>query len=50
MFIINKSARIFAFDYFKNLLKVNKHFQGSKWEEKMKQNPDIYNHFKKRVA
>jgi hypothetical protein len=31
MFVINKSLRIFSFDYFKNLLKVNKNFQGSAW-------------------
>ena len=36
MFIINKSCRIFAFDYFKNVMKVNKHFKGSEWEKKMK--------------
>lgn len=39
LFIINKSCRIFAFDYFKNLMKVNKHFAGSAWEKKMKDNP-----------
>lgn len=31
MFIVNKTLRIFSFDYFKNLLKVNKNFAGSAW-------------------
>ena len=28
-FILNKTARIFAFDYFKNMLKISKKFKGS---------------------
>lgn len=30
-FILNMSARKFAFDYFKNIIKVNKNFKGSAW-------------------
>lgn len=30
-FIINASARRFAFNYFKNIIKVNKKFKGSLW-------------------
>jgi hypothetical protein len=30
-FIINVSARKFAFDYFKNVIKVNKKFENSLW-------------------
>lgn len=45
-FIINKTLRIFSFDYFKNLLKVNRHFQGSPWEEKMRQNQHTYSFFR----
>ena len=29
LFVINKSLRIFAFDYFENLMDVNKNFIGS---------------------
>jgi hypothetical protein len=36
LFVINKSCRIFAFDYFKNIMDVNKNFKGSLWEKKMK--------------
>jgi hypothetical protein len=36
MFVLNKTLRIFSFDYFENLMKVNKHFKGSEWEKKMK--------------
>jgi hypothetical protein len=32
-FILNKTARIFAFDYFKNIINVNKKFSGSIWEK-----------------
>lgn len=35
-FIINMSARKFAFDYFKNIIKMNKNFKGSPWERKIK--------------
>lgn len=31
MFILNKSARIFAFDYFKNILDRVKNYKGSAW-------------------
>jgi hypothetical protein len=35
LFVINKSCRVFAFDYFKNIMEVNKNFKGSLWEKKM---------------
>ena len=38
LFVINKTCRVFAFDYFKNIMKVNKQFKGSEWEKKMKEN------------
>lgn len=31
LFIINLSARKFAFDYFKNIPKISKKFKGSEW-------------------
>lgn len=31
LFILNKSARIFAFDYFKNVIKIAKNYKGSPW-------------------
>jgi hypothetical protein len=34
--ILNMSARSFAFDYFKNIIKKNKNFKGSPWEKKIK--------------
>lgn len=48
-FIINKTCRIFAFDYFENLVKVNKEFKGSMWEKKMMENLSTYNFFKERI-
>lgn len=48
-FIINMSARKFAFDYFKNIIKVNKHFKGSPWEKKIKENQDFYGFFRTRI-
>ena len=49
LFVINKTCRTFAFDYFKNVMKVNQHFKGSQWEKKMKDNAEIYQYFKERV-
>ena len=48
-FIINMSARKFAFNYFKNIMKVNNKFKGSEWEEKIKKNPDFYRFFQSKV-
>ncbi len=36
--IINMSARKFAFDYFKNIAKLNKKFKGSDWEKRIREN------------
>jgi len=47
--ILNKSARTFSFNYFKNMIKVNKNFKGSDWEKKVKQNPNFYNFFKSKI-
>ena len=35
-FLLFKSARIFAFDYFKNIIDRIKKFNGSEWEKKVK--------------
>lgn len=48
-FILNMSARKFAFDYFKNIIKVNKKFEGSEWDKKIKENPDFYSFFKRKI-
>jgi hypothetical protein len=37
-FILNKTARIFAFDYFKNMLNINKKFK-----------PEHYNFFREKI-
>ena len=42
LFILNKSARIFAFDYFKNILEKVEGYKGSAWENKVKENPQMY--------
>jgi len=39
LFILNKSARIFAFDYFKNILDRTKNYEGSAWQQKVKEKP-----------
>lgn len=38
-FILNKTARIFAFDYFKNMIGINKKFVGSPWEKAILNKP-----------
>lgn len=50
LFILNKSARIFAFDYFKNILKISKNYKGSPWEKSAAERPDLYDFFKKKVG
>ena len=49
LWILNKSARIFAFDYFKNILEKVKNYKGSAWEEKVKEKPDMYDFFYKKI-
>jgi hypothetical protein len=34
LFVINKSARIFSFDYIKNFQKINSKMKGTKWEKR----------------
>lgn len=48
-FILFRSARIFAFDYFKNIIEGVKNFKGSGWEKKVQENPDLYRFFRKRI-
>lgn len=45
-FILNKTARIFAFDYFKNMININKKFENSAWEKAILNKPEHYNFFK----
>ena len=49
MFILNKSARIFAFDYFKNILDRVKNYKGSAWQKKVAEKPDMYEFFYKKI-
>ena len=49
LFILNKSARIFAFDYFKNILEKVKNYKGSAWEQKVKEKPAMYEFFNKQL-
>ena len=49
LFVVNKSCRVFAFDYFKNVMRVSKEFKGSKWEQKMRENQEVYGFFRRRV-
>ncbi len=48
-FIMHSSAKKFAFDYFKNILKVSKKFKGSVWEKNTIENPEFYDFFKKKI-
>jgi hypothetical protein len=49
LFIVTASARIFTFNYFENIVKRAKNFKGSKWEAKVKSNPDMYNFFQSKI-
>jgi hypothetical protein len=48
-FIINMSARKFAFDYFKNIPKLSRKFKGSDWDKKVQENPEFYQFFAKKI-
>lgn len=48
-FILNKTARIFAFDYFKNIISINKKFGGSPWEKAIENKPEHYRFFREKV-
>jgi hypothetical protein len=50
LFILNKSARIFAFDYFKNILERVKKYKGSAWEKKVAERPEMYEFFYKKIG
>jgi hypothetical protein len=40
---------MFAFDYFKNMIKVSKKLKGSEWEKKIEENKEVYDFFKNRI-
>lgn len=44
--ILDYACQTFGQEFFINLMKVSKKFQGSLWEERIRQNPDTYNFFK----
>ena len=49
LFIINKSARVFSFDYMRNYNKINKKFKGSKWEEARNKKKEMYDYFQQKI-
>ena len=49
MFIINKTARVFSFDYMKNYQKINKKFEGSKWDKTKQEKKSMYDYFKTKI-
>ncbi len=49
LFIINKSARIFSFDYMRNYHRINKNFEGSKWETMVKKKKPLYDYFQQKI-
>lgn len=49
LFVINKSARIFSFDYMRNYHKINKKFEGSKWEMMKLKKKKLYDYFQAKI-
>lgn len=49
LFVINKSARIFSFDYMSNYHKINKKFAGSKWEMIKMKKKSLYDYFQTKI-
>lgn len=49
LFVINKSARIFSFDYMRNYHKINKKFAGSKWDMIKHKKKALYDYFQVKI-
>jgi hypothetical protein len=49
LFILQKSARIFTFDFFKNIVKNAKNYKGSLFEQKVNADPSLYIFFQSKV-
>lgn len=49
MWLINKSARVFSFDYMRNYHRINKKFEGSKWDKVKKQKRELYDFFQQKI-
>lgn len=49
LFILGSVSENFGLDFYKNVRKNSKNFEGSEWEEKMKENPDFFNFIQSRV-
>lgn len=49
MFVINKTARVFSFDYMKNYQTINKKFEGSKWDKIKQEKKEMYDYFKSKI-
>ena len=49
LFILQKTARIFTFDYFNSIVKNAKNYKGSEFEKRVIVNPSLYNFFQSKV-
>ena len=49
MFILATASENFGMDFYKNVRKTSKKFEGSEWEEKMKENPSFFQFLQRRV-
>ena len=49
LIILNKSARIFAFDYFEKIVEKAKEYKGSEWEKKVAAHPAMYEYFQQKT-
>lgn len=48
-FILSKSARIFGFSFFENVIKIAQDYKGSAWEKRVNERPELYDFFKRKV-
>jgi len=49
LFILLKSAKIFTYDYFMNIVKLAKNYSGSEWEDRVRKNPMMYDFFQTKI-
>ena len=49
LFILQRLARIFTFNYFEGIVAKAKNYEGSIWEKRVNERPDMYKFFQAKI-
>lgn len=49
LFLLKPATVNFGNDFYNNMTKIAKEFEGSAWEKKCKENPDFYDFVRRRI-